>query len=88
MLKYILKRLLMVILVVIGVAIIIFTIMYFTPGDPVQIVLGGGYTQEQYLEMKAKLGLDQPFLGQLFSFLKQCRCLRHTFFCFPGIRSC
>lgn len=71
MLKYILKRLLMVILVVVGVAVIIFTIMYFTPGDPVQIVLGGGYTQEQYLEMKAKLGLDQPFLGQLLSFLRQ-----------------
>lgn len=71
MTKYIIKRLLMVLLVVFGVAVIIFTIMYFTPGDPVQIVLGGTYTPEQYAETKAKLGLDQPYIVQLLQFLKQ-----------------
>lgn len=71
MIKYVIKRLLMVIVVVFGVAVIIFTIMYFTPGDPVQMILGANYTQEQYLEMQAKLGLDQPFLVQLLDFLKQ-----------------
>lgn len=71
MTKYVIKRLLMVLLVVFGVAVIIFTIMYFTPGDPVQIVLGGTYTPEQYAETKAKLGLDQPYIVQLLQFLKQ-----------------
>lgn len=68
--RYVFKRLLMVLLVVFGVSVIIFTIMYFTPGDPVQIVLGGTYTPEQYAETQAKLGLDQPYLVQLLRFLK------------------
>ena len=37
--KYILKRLLQMIPVLLAVAILIFTLMYFVPGDPVQIML-------------------------------------------------
>jgi len=70
MIRYIVKRLLMVIPVVLGVAIIIFTILYFTPGDPVAINLEAGYTQEQYDAMAAKMGLDKPFLEQLVTFLR------------------
>lgn len=40
MLRYILKRLLMAIPVLLGVTFIVFTIMSFTPGDPVQTMLG------------------------------------------------
>ena len=39
--RYILKRLLLMIPVVVLVAVLIFTIMYFTPGDPAIIILGG-----------------------------------------------
>ena len=60
--KYILKRLLLIIPTVLGVLLIIFTINYFTPGDPVQMALGTDYTQEQYDATKAEMGLDQPFL--------------------------
>ena len=38
--RYILKRLLLMIPVVVLVAVLIFTIMYFTPGDPAIIILG------------------------------------------------
>lgn len=61
MLRYTLKRLLMIIPTVLGVLLIIFTINHFTPGDPVQMALGTDYTQEQYEATKAEMGLDQPF---------------------------
>lgn len=71
MIRYVLKRLLLMIPVVVGVAVIIFTILFFTPGDPVTMNLEAGYTQEQYEVMKTKMGLDQPFHIQLLNFLKQ-----------------
>lgn len=62
MLKFILKRLLMAIPVLLGVTFIVFTIMSFTPGDPVQTMLGDNYTQEAYEEITEELGLNDPFL--------------------------
>lgn len=62
MLRYILKRLLMAIPVLLGVTFIVFTIMSFTPGDPVQTMLGDNYTQEAYDEITEELGLNDPFL--------------------------
>jgi len=60
----------MLIPVLLCVAIVIFTIMYFTPGDPIQFILGEHYTQEQYDAMAAQLGLDKPYIIQLANFLK------------------
>lgn len=71
MYKYVLKRLLMLIPVILGVAVVIFTILYFTPGDPITIILGENFTPEQYAETASKLGLDQPYFVQLLRFLKQ-----------------
>lgn len=68
MTKYIIKRLLMMILVVAGVILVVFSIMRMAPGDPVVSILGANYTQEQYDVMEAKLGLDKPFLIQLFNY--------------------
>lgn len=70
MLKYVLKRLLMIIPVLLCVAVVIFTIMYFTPGDPVFLILGDNYTPEQYAEVSAQLGLDKSYPEQLLTFLK------------------
>lgn len=61
--RYILKRLLIMIPIILGVTFIVFTILNFTPGDPVKIKLGHGYyTQQDYDKTKAELGLDKPFL--------------------------
>ncbi len=38
--RYILRRLLQMIPVILGVTILVFTIMYFIPGDPVKMMLG------------------------------------------------
>ena len=40
MLKYVIKRLLLIIPIILGATILVFTIMYFCPGDPATIVLG------------------------------------------------
>lgn len=69
MAKYILKRLLLTVLVVVCAALIIFTVMYFIPGDPAEVLLGTGSTPEAYAAIRAQLGLDQPFLKQLGSFM-------------------
>ena len=49
----------------IGVVIVVFTITYFTPGDPVMTILGSGYTPEKYAEMSHDFGLDKGYFGQL-----------------------
>lgn len=68
--RYIYKRLLLMIPVVLLVAVLIFTIMYFTPGDPAIIILGPNASFEQLAAKRAELGIDQPYLVQLLNYLK------------------
>ena len=67
--KYIVKRLLWMIPVVLGVAILIFTIMYFTPGDPAKFVLGTEATAVQLDAWRVEHGLSDPYIKQLGNFL-------------------
>lgn len=69
MLKYIIKRVLWMIPIILGVLLIVFTISYFTPGDPVKAILGTGYTPEAYAEKRLELGLDQPFFVQFVNYV-------------------
>ena len=46
MLKYIARRLLMLIPVLLGVTLLVFSLMYITPGDPVDSLLGDNATPE------------------------------------------
>ena len=57
--------------VVLCVAIFIFTLLYFTPGDPARMILGDTATAEELAEYRATLGIDKPYFIQLFEFLKQ-----------------
>ena len=68
--KYIIKRLLYMIPVLIGVIIIVFSILYFTPGDPAKMVLGMTATEEQLAQYRAEIGIDKPYLIQLFNYFK------------------
>ena len=68
--KYILKRLLWMIPVILGVTIAIFTIMYFVPGDPAVIILGAEATEAELQSKREALGLNRPFLTQLGSYMK------------------
>ena len=62
MYKYIIKRLLALIPVVLGVTLLIFIIMSLTPGDPARIVLGNMASQEAIEEFREAQGLNDPLL--------------------------
>ena len=70
MFRFVIKRILWMIPVLIGVVFIVFVINRMSPGDPVQVVLGGTYTEEQYIAKQAEMGLDKPFLVQFFNYIK------------------
>lgn len=74
MLKYIFKRILYMIPVILGVTLLVFVIMDLAPGDPVLLILGDNATEEARIAKTAELGLDQPLLvrygNYIFNFLK------------------
>lgn len=67
--KYVVKRLLWMIVVVVGVAFVIFTILYFTPGDPARMMASATATEAEIQALRHKLGIDTPFLQQFGTFL-------------------
>lgn len=69
--KYIIKRILMMIPVVFFVCILVFTIMYFTPGDPAAIILGSNATEIQLEELRESMGLNDPYIVRLGRYLYQ-----------------
>lgn len=69
MIRYIIKRLLWMIPVVLGVAVLIFTIMYFTPGDPAKFVLGTEATVAELDAWRTEHGLNDPYFKQLMNYL-------------------
>lgn len=58
--RYIIKRLLLMIPVIIGVSFLIFFIMDLAPGDTVDILAPEGATAEDLEAIRHDLGLDQP----------------------------
>lgn len=70
MLKYIIKRLLMLIPVLLGVSIMVFAVMHVFTADPTSVILGQHATQEQIAKLRVSLGLNQPLYVQYWNFLK------------------
>ena len=70
MYKYIAKRLVMLIPVMLGVSFIVFTLMYLTPGDPAKIMLGESAPKEEVAKLREELGLDDPFLVRYVRYVK------------------
>ena len=70
MYKYVIKRLLLTIPVLIGVTFIVFTIMALTPGDPGRLILGQTAKQEAVDQLNRELGYDQPFFTRFFDYIK------------------
>ena len=61
MAKYVTKRLLLLIPILLGVSFIIFTIMNMIPGDVASLILGDTAPQSAKNELMAELGLNRPF---------------------------
>lgn len=67
--KYVLRRLFMTLLVVLVASIVVFTLVFFVPGDPVKIMMSPESTVAELEAKRHSLGLDQPYLVQLGTFL-------------------
>lgn len=65
--KYISERLFMMVFVMIGVFILVFTILYLSPMDPARNILGANATPEKVATFEKMYGLDQPYLVQLWN---------------------
>lgn len=69
MLKYVAKRILWLIPVLLGVTLLVFMIMYFTPGNPAMSALGAGATEEEILDFNMRHGLDGGYLKRLGTYM-------------------
>jgi peptide/nickel transport system permease protein len=58
--RYIGKRLLWMIPIIVGIVVLIFTLLHIIPGDPARMILGVTATPEQLEALRHNLGLDQP----------------------------
>jgi ABC-type dipeptide/oligopeptide/nickel transport system permease component len=67
--RYLVRRLLLTIPVLFGVATLVFSLIHFIPGDPAQAMLGEGAAPEDVAQLRERLGLDRPLLVQYGSFL-------------------
>ncbi len=70
MLKYILKRILFLIPIMLGVSFIVFGLLYMTPGDPARNALGPSAPESAVIELREEMGLNDPFLVQYGRYLK------------------
>lgn len=59
-LPFIARRLLLLIPVLLGISLLVFSLIHFAPGDPVHAALGMDYDPEQALQLERELGLDKP----------------------------
>ena len=67
--KYIIKRLLMLIPVMLGIAFILYSIMTLTPGDPARSILGESASEEAILQLREELGLNKGFWQGFFDYI-------------------
>ncbi|MEM1241878.1 MAG: ABC transporter permease [Cyanobacteria bacterium P01_H01_bin.26] len=73
--RYILKRLLQLVPVLLGISLLVFAFLHLIPGDPALTLLGDRATPEQVAVLRERMGLNEPlplqylsFLGSLISF--------------------
>ena len=67
--KYIAKRLLTMIPVILGVTLIVYFIMSLAPGDPARSILGEQATVEQVEALREEMGLNDPVIVQYFRYI-------------------
>lgn len=64
MTKYIIKRILIMLLLLLGLSFIVFASLYIAPGDPAEMVAGVSATPEDIEMVRQSLGLNEPFVTQ------------------------
>lgn len=69
MIRFVLRRLGSMLLVLIATVALIFTLMYFAPGDPALTILGETATEDAVEKLHEELGLNDPFFVRLGKYL-------------------
>ena len=67
--RYVVRRLLLLVPVLLGVSIIIFMVLHLSPGDPAEIMLGSQATQADLERLRSELGLTEPLYVQYVHWL-------------------
>src|SRR5574341_2104927 len=62
--RYLVKRLIAAVFVLIGVSFVVFLVLHLPPGDPAQVLLGPLATPDDLARLRVQLGLDRPVLIQ------------------------
>ena len=71
MLNYTFKRIISLIPIILGVAVIVFLLIHFIPGDPAQTMLGERATPEQVAALRESMGLNDPLHIQFWRFFSK-----------------
>lgn len=71
MLGYLVRRILLAIPVLLGVATLVFSLIHLVPGDPAQAMMGDGASPQDIAELRANLGLDKPLTTQYVTFVRR-----------------
>ncbi|MEF8757051.1 MAG: ABC transporter permease [Halobacteriales archaeon] len=67
--RFVLKRVLLLIPVLIGVATFVFAMLHLAPGDPARLIAGRRASREFVQQVRTELGLNRPMYVQYFDFL-------------------
>lgn len=70
MLRYIIRRLLLLIPTLLGITAIVLLFITITPGDPARLQLGDWATDEQVEELREELGLNDPYIVRYVNYIK------------------
>jgi ABC-type dipeptide/oligopeptide/nickel transport system permease component len=70
LIRFLIRRLLLTIPVLLGVATLVFALIHLVPGDPVQAMLGDTASTQDVADLRTRLGLDRPLHIQYVAFLK------------------
>ncbi|MCC7125983.1 MAG: ABC transporter permease [Acidobacteria bacterium] len=70
MFRFVLRRLVLTVPVLVGVATLVFSLIHLVPGDPAVAMLGEGAAPDDIAALRTSLGLDRPLLEQYGAFLR------------------
>ena len=67
--RYILRRLLLIVPVIVGISLLTFALSHIVPGDPARLAAGPQAPESTYLQIREQFGLDKPLPVQYWHYL-------------------
>ncbi|WBB80657.1 ABC transporter permease [Micromonospora sp. WMMD882] len=69
MFRFVVRRLLQSVIVLLGVTLVVFLLLQLVPGDPVRVALGTRFDPQTYEALRSRAGLDQPLATQYLNYV-------------------